>query len=99
MRQKPGEPLPDFIDRVQQSFHHKLLAEDLQDKFVKLLVWEGMNTDHHTACMGLRERSLSRWVVASQGVTWPISHKTLYIIVVVICSSFHLEELPPLRLQ
>lgn len=47
VQQKPGESLPNFIARVQHSLHHKLPAGDLRDQFVKMLLWEGMNADHH----------------------------------------------------
>lgn len=66
VRQKLGEPLADFINRVEQSVKCKLPTGNLREQFIKLMVWEGMNADHRTACAGLRDASLSRWVIASQ---------------------------------
>ena len=55
VRQKPGKSLPNFVVRVEHSLRCKLLAGDLQDQFVKMLVWEEMNANHLKACAGLRE--------------------------------------------
>lgn len=33
-----------------------------------MLVWEGMNGDHKLCCVGMKELSMSRWIVASQDV-------------------------------
>ncbi|OBS58579.1 hypothetical protein A6R68_10301, partial [Neotoma lepida] len=66
VRQKPSDTLPEIIDRVQQSINGKLLAGPLRDQFMKILIWDGMNSEHRAACAWLKEASMSWWVVATQ---------------------------------
>ena len=74
MRQKPGEDLPLFIDRVEQSIKRKLPPGDIREQFIKLTVWEGMNGDHKQACAGLKDHSLHTWILATQDIRTQ-SHK------------------------
>ncbi|OBS72134.1 hypothetical protein A6R68_13288 [Neotoma lepida] len=66
--QKTNEDLATFVERVNKSLQRKFLLGELQDKFVKMLVWDGVNTDHKLACAGLRDRDISRWIVVSKDV-------------------------------
>ena len=66
--QKNNEDLSTFIDRVEKSIQRKFPPWPLRDQFVKLLVWEGMNSDHKLACAGQKDRSMERWTVANKDV-------------------------------
>lgn len=80
MMEKPGEPLPDFIVRVQTHLERKLPPGGLRDQFTKLLVWEGMNRDTRMAWAALREGTMNQWAVASQNVgTQSRTNQTLVV--------------------
>ena len=56
--QKNNEDLSTFIDWVEKSIQRKFPPGPLRDQFVKLLIWEGMNSDHKLACAGHKDRSM-----------------------------------------
>ncbi|OBS81741.1 hypothetical protein A6R68_24269, partial [Neotoma lepida] len=66
VRQRPNESLPEFIDKVQQSINCELPPGTLQDQFMKILVWDGVNSEHCAACTGLKEAFVSGWMVTTQ---------------------------------
>ena len=56
--QKNNEDLSTFIDWVEKSIQRKFPPGPLRDQFVRLLVWEGMNSDHKLACAGQNDHSI-----------------------------------------
>ena len=56
--QKATEDLATFIERVERSLQRKFPPGPLRDQFVKMLIWEGMTTDHKLACAGMKDRSM-----------------------------------------
>ena len=56
--QKNNEDLSTFIDWVEKSIQRKFPPWPLRDQFVRLLVWEGMNSDHKLACAGQNDHSI-----------------------------------------
>ena len=73
--QKNNEDLSTFIDQVEKSLQRKFPLVPLRDQFVRLLVWEGMNSDHKLACTGQKDHSMERWIVATKDVGTQ-SHQT-----------------------
>ena len=73
--QKNNEDLSTFIDRVEKSIKRKFPPRPLRDQFVKLLVWEGMNSDHKLACAGQKDCFMERWIIAIKDVGTQ-SHQT-----------------------
>ena len=57
--QKNNDDLSTFIDRVEKSIQRKFPLGPLRDQFVRLLVWEGMNSDHKLACAG--QKFFQQW--------------------------------------
>ena len=73
--QKNNEDLSTFIDQVEKSIQRKFPLGPLRDQFVRLLVWEGTNSDHKLACAGQKDRSMERWITATKDVGTQ-SHQT-----------------------
>ena len=73
--QKNNEDLSTFIDWVEKSIQRKFPPGPLRDQFVKLLIWEGMNSDHKLACAGQKDRSMEQWIIATKDVGTQ-SHQT-----------------------
>ena len=76
--QKNNEDLSTFIDRVEKSIQRKFPPGPLRDQFVRLLVWEGMNSDHKLACAGQKDCFMERWIIAIKDVGTQ-SHQTCSI--------------------
>ena len=76
--QKNNEDLSTFIDWVEKSIQRKFPPGPLRDQFVRLLVWEGTNSDHKLACAGQKDRSMERWITATKDVGTQ-SHQTRYL--------------------
>lgn len=55
-----------FVDKVQKSIECKFSPGQLRDQFVKLLVWDGMTTEHRAACTGMKTGSIDKWICATQ---------------------------------
>lgn len=70
IQQNREEDLPQFIDRVEKSLSRKLPAGALRDQFVKLVVWDRMTPEHRSYCSGLKESSMSCWVVATRDIRY-----------------------------
>ncbi|XP_055262422.1 endogenous retrovirus group K member 8 Gag polyprotein-like [Moschus berezovskii] len=66
--QKNNEDLSTFIDRVEKSMQRKFPSGPLRDQFVKMLVWEGMNSNHKVAWTGQKDRAMEQWVVATKDI-------------------------------
>ncbi|XP_055293596.1 endogenous retrovirus group K member 6 Gag polyprotein-like [Moschus berezovskii] len=66
--QKNNEDLPTFIDRVEKSMQRKFPPGPLRDQFIKMLVWEGMNSDHKLPCAGQKDRSMECWLIATKDI-------------------------------
>ena len=77
--QKNNEDLSTFIDQVEKSIQRKFPLGPLRDQFVRLLVWEGMNSDHKLACAGQKDHPMERWVVATKDLGTQ-SHQTRSIL-------------------
>ena len=77
--QKNNEDLSTFIDQVEKSIQRKFPLVPLRDQFVRLLVWEGMNSDHKLACAGQKDHPMERWVVATKDLGTQ-SHQTRSIL-------------------
>ena len=77
--QKNNDDLSTFIDRVEKSIQRKFPLGPLRDQFVRLLVWEGMNSDHKLACAGQKDHPMERWVVATKDLGTQ-SHQTRSIL-------------------
>ncbi|XP_069861909.1 endogenous retrovirus group K member 24 Gag polyprotein-like [Dipodomys merriami] len=78
VRQKPGEPLPDFIDRVQQSINRKLPAGDLRDQFVKLLVSQSLALALQAQTSAMAEAITQALAAQGQGTSRPLGRGTCF---------------------
>ncbi|RWS19370.1 vomeronasal type-2 receptor 116-like protein [Leptotrombidium deliense] len=89
--QRATEDLATFIERVEKSLQRKFPPRPLQDQFVKMLVWEGMTTDHKLACAGMKDRSMGRWIVATKDVGTQ-SHQSQFLVATLQAQTVSLTE-------